>query len=68
VVEGTAVMVMGLSLDGVARQQDGGDGQTEDGVACVLHGVLLFRWLVCLFDLLVFSVFTKPISRFFIFF
>jgi len=41
VVEGTAVMVMGLSLDGVARQQDGGDGQTEDGVACVFHGVLL---------------------------
>ena len=41
VVEGPAVMVMGLSLDGVARQQDGGDGQTEDGVACVFHGVLL---------------------------
>ena len=41
VVEGPAVMVMGLSLDSVARQQDGGDGQTEDGVACVFHGVLL---------------------------
>ena len=47
VVESTAVMVMGLSLDGVARQQDGGDGQTEDGVACVFHGVLLFvGWFV----------------------
>ena len=47
VVEGATMMVMGLSLDGVARQQDGGDGQTEDGVACVFHGVLLFvGWLV----------------------
>ncbi len=47
VVEGSAVMVMGLSLDGIARQQDGGDGQTEDGVACVFHGVLLFvGWFV----------------------
>ena len=54
VVEGTAVMVMGLSLDGVARQQDGGDGQTEDGVACVFHGVLLFRRLVCLLTCLCF--------------
>ena len=68
VVEGTAVVVMVLSLEVVASQQKSGDGQTEDGVVCVLHGVLLFRWLVCLFDLLVFSVFTKPISRFFIFF
>ena len=67
VVEGTAVVVMVLSLEVVASQKSG-DGQTEDGVVCVLHGVLLFRWLVCLFDLLVFSVFTKPISRFFIFF
>ena len=47
VVEGATMMVMGLSLDGVARQQDGGDGQTEDGVACVFHGVLLFvGWFV----------------------
>ena len=47
VVEGATMMVMGLSLDGVARQQDGGDGQTEDGVACVFHGDLLFvGWFV----------------------
>ena len=47
VVEGSAVMVMGLGLYGIARQQDGGDGQTEDGVACVFHGVLLFvGWFV----------------------
>ena len=47
VVEGATMMVMGLGLDGVARQQDGGDGQTEDGVACVFHGVLLFvGWFV----------------------
>ena len=68
VVESSVVVVMVLSLEVVASQQKSGDGQTEDGVVCVLHGVLLFRWLVCLFDLLVFSVFTKPISRFFIFF
>ena len=50
VVEGSAVMVMGLGLDGVARQQDGGDGQTDDGVACVFHDVLLFvGWFVYCF-------------------
>ena len=54
VVEGSAVMVMGLSLKVVACQQQGGDGQTEDGVACVLHGVLLFRRLVCLLTCLCF--------------
>ena len=48
VVEGSAVMVMWLGLEAVACQHESGDGQTEDGVACVFHGVLLFiGWFVC---------------------
>ena len=47
VVVGSAVMVMGLGLEAVASQHESGDGQTEDGVACVFHGVLLFHGLVC---------------------
>ncbi len=48
VVVGSVVMVMmGLGLEAVACQHKSGDDQTEDGVACVLHGVLLFvGWFV----------------------
>ena len=50
VVEGSAVMVMGLGLEAVACQHNSGDGQTDDGVTCVFHDVLLFvGWFVYCF-------------------
>ena len=43
VVESSVVVVMvRLSLEGVARQKEGCDNQTDNGVACVFHVYLLF--------------------------
>ena len=61
VVEMAVVVMTWLSLQRVSSQDECGDGETDDGVACVLHVFLLFLRLGDFVDFLVFSVFTKPI-------